>query len=372
MSDTRADTTKYYSPLARMLSPYVAGEQPQSGGWIKLNTNESPYPPSPRVIEAVRGAVGEDAAALRLYPDPDADALRDALSKRHGVNRENVFISNGSDETLAFMFAAFFAGLDCVTPAVGYSFYPTYALLFGAKLRLIPMADGFNAGLNVDVGGLLNANAPIIIANPNAPTTIALSRETILDMRETLAKRSQLLVVDEAYAPFHEDCAVADGCARYDNLLVVRTFSKAYALAGMRVGYAIGHSDLIDALCRVRDSFNSYPVDRVAQAAALAAAEDVETLSRTVAAISDTKITSRQALLSLGFECAHSHTNFLFARHPRVKGRILYDGLAARRILVRRFDKPGIEDYLRITIGTPDEMKRVIQALTDILKETLS
>ncbi|MDR1262747.1 MAG: aminotransferase class I/II-fold pyridoxal phosphate-dependent enzyme [Oscillospiraceae bacterium] len=367
MSSARADTMKYYSPLARMLSPYVAGEQPQ-GGWIKLNTNESPYPPSPRVIEAIRNAVGKDAAALRLYPDPDADALRDALSKRHGVNRGNIFISNGSDETLAFIFAAFFAGLDCVTPAVGYSFYPTYALLFGAKLRLIPMVDGLNA----DVGGLLNADAPIIIANPNAPTTIALSRETILDTREALAKRSQLLVVDEAYAPFYEDCAVANGCARYDNLLVVRTFSKAHALAGMRVGYAVGHSNLIDALCRVRDSFNSYPVDRIAQAAALAAAEDVETLSRIVAAVSEEKITSRQALLSLGFECAHSHTNFLFARHPRVKGRILFDELTSRRILVRRFDKPGIEDYLRITIGTPDEMKCVIQALTDILKETLS
>ncbi|MDR1598946.1 MAG: aminotransferase class I/II-fold pyridoxal phosphate-dependent enzyme [Oscillospiraceae bacterium] len=359
------DPMRFYSQLARALSPYVAGEQPQDGGWIKLNTNESPYPPSPRVAEAIRRAASEYAADLRLYPDPDADALRGALAERHGLRRENVFISNGSDESLAFMFAAFFAGKDCVTPAVGYSFYPTYALLFGARLRLIPMGGG----MSVDVMALLDADAPVIIANPNAPTTIALSREVILAMRDTLAARSQLLAVDEAYAPFYEECAVADECGRCGNLLVIRTFSKAHALAGMRVGYALGHPDLIDGLNRVRDSFNSYPVDRIAQTAALASANDRDSLRQTVAAINAVKETTRQALLSLGFECAASRTNFLFARKPGVDGRALFDGLRARRVLARRFDKPGIEDYLRITIGTAEQMDRVILAIKDILRE---
>ncbi|MDR0396306.1 MAG: aminotransferase class I/II-fold pyridoxal phosphate-dependent enzyme [Oscillospiraceae bacterium] len=361
-----ADSTKYYSPLARSLSPYVAGEQPQGGGWIKLNTNESPYPPSPRVIEAILSAAGSDAGELRLYPDPNADALRDALAERHGLDRENIFISNGSDESLAFAFAAFFAGLECATPAVGYSFYPSYALLFSAKIRLIPMSSG----LSIDVQALLNADVPVILANPNAPSSIALSRDTILSMRETLASRSQLLVVDEAYAPFYEECSVADMCARYDNLLVVRTFSKAHALAGMRVGYAIGHTNLIEGLNRARDSFNSYPVDRLAQAAALAALEDSRTLNQTVAAVESVKETSRQALLSLGFECAASRTNFLFARLPGADGRALFDGLKARRVLVRRFDKPGIEDYLRITAGTPEQMDGLMLALKDIIKES--
>ncbi|GHU72747.1 histidinol-phosphate aminotransferase [Clostridia bacterium] len=357
----------YLSPLARTLTPYVAGEQPQGGGWIKLNTNESPLPPSPKVMQAIRDEMGADGAALRLYPDPDADALRASIARRHGVQPENVFVSNGSDEALAFTFAAFFAGVDCVSPAVGYSFYPTYAKLFGAPLRLIPMGGN----MSVDVDALLNADAPIILANPNAPTTLALSRETILTIRERLDKRGQLLVVDEAYAPFAEECAVANDCASFDNLLVIRTFSKAHALAGMRVGYAVGHASLIDGLRRARDSFNSYPVDRLAQAAALAAVEDAETLLYTVGTVNMVKSTARKSLLALGFECVPSRTNFLFTRHPAISGKVLFDELKARRILVRRFDKPSIADYLRITVGTPDEMATLASNLEQIVAKAL-
>ena len=356
----------YLSTLADRLDPYVAGEQPEGGGWIKLNTNESPYPPAPGVTAVLRSweFLGEGGANLRLYPDPSANALRDALARLHNVSRENVFIGNGSDEVLSFAFAAFFAGLRYATPEIGYSFYPSYARLFGAETQLVPMLDG----MAVNVDGLIAAEAPVILANPNAPTSVAVPRSDILRMREVLHSHGDPLVVDEAYGAF-SDCSVIGDAIGYDNLLVIRTFSKAYALAGMRVGYAIGAADLIAGLERARDSFNSYPVDRVAQAAALAAVQDTPYMESCVRRIAATRDAVRLALIELGFEAPPSQTNFLFVRHSNIHGRELYERLRERHILARHFNKPKIEDYLRITVGTDEQMSALVDVLRDILTE---
>ena len=277
---------KYLSPLAERLEPYVAGEQPSGGGWIKLNTNESPYPPAPGVTAALGSAafLGKDGLNLRLYPDPDANDLRDAIATVHHVSRENIFVGNGSDEVLSFAYAAFFGGARYATPEVGYSFYPSYARLFGAETHFVPMLDG----LRIDIPGLAALSLPTILANPNAPTTIAVPRADILALRAALHGSGRLLIVDEAYGPF-ADCSVIEEASRYDNLLVTRTFSKAHGLAGMRVGFAVGSPDLIAGLALARECFNSYPVDRAAQAAALAAVKDTAYLDECVRLVKATR-----------------------------------------------------------------------------------
>ncbi|MDR1570713.1 MAG: aminotransferase class I/II-fold pyridoxal phosphate-dependent enzyme [Oscillospiraceae bacterium] len=355
---------KYISELARSLTPYVAGEQPSGGDWIKLNTNESPFPPAPGVANTIRSSavIGERGELLRLYPDPDARELREALAIYHNISPDNLFIGNGSDEVLAFIFAAFFAGAPYATPAVGYSFYPSYARLFRAETRFSAMGEG----MAVDTEALLSQNAPVILANPNAPTTRALSRDAILSMREALESRGRILVVDEAYAPF-SDCSVIDRCAEYENLLVVRTFSKAHGLAGLRVGYAAGTRELIGCIARVRDSFNSYPVDSVAQAAAKAAVEDVAYVEDCVSKTRVIRDRSRDALVELGFTVFPSETNFLFVRHPGISGGELFAALKERRILVRHFGTPALTDYLRISIGTDEQMTRALDAIREII-----
>jgi len=355
------------SQLGRSLTPYRAGEQPDGDGWIKLNTNESPYPPSPDVARAITDAVAGDGDTLRLYPNPDADALRDEIARSHGLRRENIFVSNGSDEALAFAFAAFLAGSPYATPEIGYSFYPSYARLFGAETVFAPM----DRGMAVDVGALLRVGVSVILANPNAPTTLSLRRDVIMNMLDALAERGQMLIVDEAYAPF-ADCSVIVECKSRQNLLVVRTLSKAHGLAGMRVGYAAGSPELIDGLARARDSFNSYPVDRLAQAAAIAAVRDEAYVASTVRMIIKTRESARVSLLALGFEAARSDTNFLLARHPNMSGRALFERLLEKRILVRHFNTPKLCDYIRITIGSDEEMTALAGALDDILMSALA
>jgi len=352
--------TDYLSPRARRLSPYVPGEQP-SGRWVKLNTNESPFPPSPRVRAAIKAVLDGDFAGLRLYPDPRAEALREALARHHGVSPDCVFVSNGSDEALSFAFAAFFADRRCATPEIGYSFYPSYGLLFNAETVFTPVREDFT----VDLDALADAKLPVILANPNAPTTLEVSRADLLALRESQEKHGCVLAVDEAYG-LYGDSAVIDMACKTDNLLVIRTLSKAYGLAGMRVGYAVGSRPLIAGLERVRDSFNSYPLDRLAQAAALAAVEDDAYVRECVATVRATRSISRSVLQNMGFDVPESKTNFLFARHPGHGGAALFEGLKERRILVRHFNKPRLADWLRITVGSRDDMRAAEQALREL------
>ncbi len=345
--------TKYLSDLAARLTPYVPGEQPKDRSYIKLNTNESPFSPAPGVLAAVQGEVGR----LQLYPDPTSAALREALARLHGLRAEQVFVGNGSDEVLAFAFQAFFAGGPLRSVDITYSFYPVYARLYGVQYETAPLREDFSIAPESLCGDF-----PVVLANPNAPTSRAMPLCGIRRIAESCRAHGRVLLVDEAYIAFGGEEAVPL-IAEFDNLLVVRTFSKAYALAGMRVGYALGHPALIDGLNRVKDSFNSYPLDRLAQAAAVAAAEDVPYFERCVAAVCATRARFAAGLEEMGFIVLPSAANFVFARHPAHSGEALQAGLRGRGILVRRFGAPRIADWLRITIGGDGEMEQVLTAL---------
>ena len=356
----------YLSPLAASLVPYVPGEQPRGRKFVKLNTNENAYPPSPRVAEALR-AVSEGNApydVLRLYPDPTSLALRETIAALHGVTADWVFVGNGSDEVLAFAFAAFFAQGRVAMPELGYSFYPVYAKLFQAE----PLYGPVDEALVVDVEALLALDAPVILANPNAPTSRALSRETTLDLARRLHARGHVCIVDEAYAVFGR-CSILDACPTLDNLLIIRTLSKSHALAGLRVGYAVGHPDLIEGLTRIKDSFNSYPMDILAQTGAKAALEDHAYAQSRIAEICRVRDWTRDALLALGMEVPPSETNFLFVRHPKASGKELFAALRGRDILVRHFDAPRLREYLRVSVGTEEQMRLVVDTLRALLTE---
>jgi len=356
----------YLSPLAASLTPYVPGEQPRGRQLIKLNTNENAFPPSPAVAEALRAVCAGAAPCdvLRLYPDPTCLALRETIAALHGVAADWVFVGNGSDEVLAFAFAAFFAQGRVAMPELGYSFYPVYARLFQAEALLGPVDES----LAVDVEGLLALGAPVILANPNAPTSRALPRETTVDLARRLRGRGQVCIVDEAYADFGR-CSAMDAVQDLDNLLIVRTLSKSHALAGLRVGYAVGHPALIDGLTRIKDSFNSYTLDALALAGAKAALEDDAYARARIAEICRVRDLTRGQLLALGMEVPPSETNFLFARHPKASGKALFAALRNHGILVRHFDTPRLREYLRISIGTEAQMRAVAEALRGLLTE---
>lgn len=341
---------KYWSTLLKGLTPYVPGEQPKIDNLIKLNTNENPYPPSPKVWQAVASLRPEK---LRLYPDPDCSALKAAVARRHNVGEEMVFVGNGSDEVLAFCFPAFFErDREIAFPEITYSFYKVYAAFFGIPCRMLPLREDFT----VAVDELAKPWGGVLLANPNAPTGIMLESGQI----ERIAGGcGSLLVVDEAYAEFGGESAVGL-TSRFDNLLVVKTFSKSHALAGMRVGYAIGQPDLIAALECVKNSFNSYTVDTVAQAAAIAAMEDDAYCMRQIEKVCFTREETARRLESMGFFVLPSAANFLFVRHKEKSGAWLASRLREKGIVVRRFDQERIRDFLRVTIGTDDEMCRFI------------
>ncbi|MBR4081045.1 MAG: histidinol-phosphate transaminase [Clostridia bacterium] len=343
----------YASDLALRLTPYVAGEQPRGQTFIKLNTNENPYPPSPRVMQAILQAAGH----MRLYPDPEATALREAIARVNGVQPEQVFCGNGSDEVLAFAFAALFAGKTLVAPDITYSFYPVYADLFGVDYRTVPLKEDFTA----DVAGLC-CGCPIVLANPNAPTGLLLPMTEIRRLAGHARAHGQAILVDEAYAAFAPENALPL-LKEFDNLLIVRTFSKSHALAGMRVGYAIGSPELIDLLRRVRDSFNSYPVDCLAQAAASAAMEDIDDNAVTVQRIVDAREDCFRRLTEAGIEVLPSATNFLFVRAHETNAAPVQQALREEGILVRHFAKGRLAPWLRVTIGTQQDMPRVTDAL---------
>jgi histidinol-phosphate aminotransferase len=352
-----ATVNRFWSELARGLAPYVPGEQPLIPDLIKLNTNESPFPPSPKVIEAIQAA----ADTLRLYPDPRSTDLREALAAYHKVTPDQVFVGNGSDEVLAHCFAALLRQVEPVRfPDVTYSFYPVWCRLLGVDFDTVPL----DASMRIRVDDYLASAGPVIIANPNAPTGIALSRAEVARLAGGRAESA--IVIDEAYVDFGAETAIPL-IHDHPNLLVVQTMSKSRALAGLRVGYAIGDTGLIEALTRVKDSFNSYPLGRPAQAGAAASLADEAWFQRTRAAIIGNRADLTDALIRLGFEVLPSSANFVFARHPGHSGQALAAALRERAVLVRNFPTPRIADFLRITVGSEAEIARLTEALGGIV-----
>lgn len=337
------------------LHPYVPGEQPRVPDLLKLNTNESPYGPSPRVLDAIRAAATD---MLRLYPDPEATDLRSVLASYHNVRPVHVFVGNGSDEVLAHAFVALLKqDAPLLFPDITYGFYPTYCRLFGIQAEPVPL----DASLNIRIMDYARPCGAIIIPNPNAPTGVALRRAEIAALLD--AHPEQPVVVDEAYVDFGAETAIPL-ISSYRNLLVVQTMSKSRALAGLRVGYAIGDAGLIEALNRVKDSFNSYPLGRPAQAGAIAALEDEAHFQRNRAQVMAERERLAGALQRLGFAVLPSAANFVFARHQVRGGAELAAALREQGVLVRHFDKPRIADYLRITVGTRGDTDRLLAALS--------
>ena len=348
---------KFWSRRIGDIVPYTPGEQPKDRQFIKLNTNECPYPPSPAALAAIRAAAGE---SLRLYPDPECADLRAAIAAREGIDPAQVFCGNGSDELLAFAFQAFFdPDRDVVFPKITYSFYPVYTDFFGLKRREVPMNPDFSDPVDLLCGN----NGGVGLANPNAPTGIAVGLDTVEKLLR--ANPDVVVIVDEAYVDFGAQSAVPL-IAHYPNLLVVQTTSKSRALAGLRVGWAMGDENLIAALRAVRDCVNSYTVDRLAQAGAAAAVADEPYFQSIRRRVTDTRERTAQALKEIGFTVLPSQANFLFVRHPDRPGKALFDGLRERGVLVRRWDIPEIQDWLRISVGTDADMDALVRALNEL------
>lgn len=353
---------RFWSPEVRELEPYVPGEQPKIQNLLKLNTNENPYPPSPKVVEAVQAVLHAQADVLRLYPDPDATALKQAIAKQQNIDVSQVFVGNGSDEVLAHIFKAFFLQDEPILyPDITYSFYPVYSQFFGTKTKEIPLNENFE----IDVQDYTQPNGGVIITNPNAPTSIALSLAEIEQVLQ--ANPDRVVVIDEAYVDFGAESAVSL-INRYENLVVCQTTSKSRSLAGLRVGFAIAQSHLIAALEAVKNSFNSYPIDRFAIAAAVASFEDQAYFEEQCQKV----ITSREKLVrdltELGFNVLPSKANFIFATHSQHDAGQLAQKLREQGIIVRYFNKPRINQFLRITVGTDEQNARLVQTLKqDIL-----
>lgn len=345
---------KYWSRRAACITPYTAGEQPKISNLIKLNTNENPYPPSPDVTRAIRGF---DSALLRLYPDPNSDGLRQALASADGVSMDNVFVGNGSDEILAICFQSFFDG-NLVFPDVTYSFYPVWAALYGIGYSQIPLNPDFTIPVEQFQG-----RTNVIFPNPNAPTSLSLTLDAVEQIVKTA---SGVVIVDEAYIAYGGATA-APLLAKYDNLVIVRTFSKSHSLAGLRVGYALAHADLIAAMQCIKDSFNSYPLDQLAQSAAAAAIRDSSYTDDILRRIISTRSRITAELEAMGFQVCPSSSNFLFCSHSRVSASEILAELRACGIIVRHFNQPRIDNWLRITIGTDQQMDRLLAVLKDIL-----
>lgn len=354
--------SRFWSDIVRDLVPYVPGEQPALAHPVKLNTNENPYPPSPRAVEAIRHELGAHGESLRRYPDPVSRQLRDTVAAYHGLDAAQVFVGNGSDEVLAHTFQALLKhGRPIRFPDITYSFYPTYARLYGVEYETMPLADDFS----VRIEDYLGDHGGVLLANPNAPTGRALALDEI--ERIVAGNPDTVVVIDEDYVDFGGETAIPL-VKRYPNLLVVHTASKSRSLAGMRVGFAFGDAGLIEALNRVKDSFNSYPLDRLAQAAARASYEDQDWFEQTRNKVIASRELLSAALAALGFEIVPSAANFIFARHPAHDAAALAAQLKAREIFVRHFKLPRIDQHLRITVGTDAECDALVAALRELLK----
>ena len=351
-------SSPFWSTGIDQLKAYVPGEQPQTEGWVKLNTNECPYPPSPLALAAIRDATSDK---LRLYPDPNGTALKGAIAKQFGLGVDHVFLGNGSDEVLGHAFLGLLKhALPILYPDVSYSFYPVWCGLYGIASKQVPL----NADFAVEVADYAQPNGGIVLPNPNAPTGTALS----LDQLRTLLQgnRQSVVLIDEAYVDFGAESAAAL-IPEFDNLLVVHTLSKSRALAGLRVGFALGHPALIEALARVKDSFNSYPLDRLALAGAQAAIEDTAYLAELTAAVIGSRDWLVAELTLLGFATLPSQANFIFTRHASRPAPELLAQLREQKILVRHFTQTRIANHLRISIGTQAECELLVQALQRIL-----
>ena len=353
--------SRFWSPVVQTLTPYVPGEQPQMQRLVKLNTNESPYGPSPKALAAIQE---QNNADLRLYPDPEGTALKQAIATLHGLNPNQVFLGNGSDEVLAHVFAGLLKQARPVHfPDITYSFYPVYCKLFGIDYQTVPLGERFE----IQVSDYKVPNGGIIFPNPNAPTGRAIPRSEI----ESLLSRNtnSVVVIDEAYVDYGTESCIPllRGAACTENLLVVHTLSKSRALAGLRVGFAVGHPALIEGLERVKNSFNSYPLGRLAQAGAVAAIEDQAHLEESSAKVIHTRTQLVAELTALGFDTLPSTANFIFTHHPKHSGEKLYQALRDRGIIVRHFKSPRIENFLRITIGTDAQSGELVAALKEIL-----
>jgi histidinol-phosphate aminotransferase len=351
--------SKFWSKLVHDLTPYVPGEQPKLNNLIKLNTNENPYGPSLRALEAMRHEVAD---SLRLYPDPGSDLLREVIAQNHGLQPGQVFVGNGSDEVLAHAFQALLKhDAPILFPDVTYTFYPVYCQLYGIAYELVALDDNFE----IRVDDYARANGGIVLANPNAPTGCLLALGEI--ERLLNANTQSVVVVDEAYVDFGGESA-APLVNRYPHLLVVHTLSKSRSLAGLRVGYALGHEDLIQALTRIKDSFNSYPLGRVAQAGAMAAIQDQTHFEKTCRKVIQSRKKLVKELNGLGFKVLPSAANFILAGHAEHDAAALTASLRERNIVVRHFRNPErISQFLRITIGTDLQCSALVSALREIL-----
>lgn len=350
--------SQYWSAVVHSLKPYTPGEQPKLHNLIKLNTNENPYGPSPKALAAIRAATDD---SLRLYPDPNGDVLKDAVATRHGLTRQHVFVGNSSDEVLAHVFMALLKqDKPLLFPDITYSFYPVYCGLYGIDYRLVPLDEQFA----IQVADYQQENGAIIFPNPNAPTGRYLPLAEIEQLLQ--AHPQSVIVVDEAYVDFGGETAIAL-VSRYPNLLVTQTLSKSRSLAGLRVGFAVGHPDLIAGLERVKNSFNSYPLDRLALAGASAALEDEAYFQQTCAAVIATREALTAELTALGFEVLPSLANFVFARHPQHDAATLAAQLRQHAIIVRHFNAQRIDQFLRISIGTEQEIATLCAVLKQLL-----
>ena len=348
---------RLWSDCIRNLEPYTHGEQLNLVNLIKLNTNENPYPPSPEVLKALKLATDDN---LRLYPDPYGEELKQVISEKHGLTTKNIFLGNGSDEVLAHTFLALLKHQHPILfPDISYSFYPVYCGLYNIPFETIPLDDAFKINVK-DYAGL---NGGIVLPNPNAPTGIALD---LLEIRTLLEQSpNSVVVIDEAYVDFGAQSAVSLA-KQYPNLLVIQTLSKSYSLAGLRVGFAIGHSDLIDALNLVKGCFNSYPIDRLALAGAKAAIQDSPYFETTRHKIMESREWLTTEFEALGFDVLPSKANFLFIQHKKLNAEYLQSELRRRNVLVRHFPNPRISDFLRISIGTIEECRTLVRLMTEI------
>ncbi|ROM57622.1 histidinol-phosphate transaminase [Pseudomonas poae] len=349
--------SKFWSPFVKDLVPYVPGEQPKLTKLVKLNTNENPYGPSPKALAAMQAELNDN---LRLYPDPNSDVLKQAVAKYYGIDAGKVFLGNGSDEVLAHIFHGLFQhDLPLLFPDISYSFYPVYCGLYGIKSDPVPLDEQFQ----IRVADYARPNGGIIFPNPNAPTGCVMALEAVEQMLK--ASPDSVVVVDEAYIDFGGETAISL-VDRYPNLLVTQTLSKSRSLAGLRVGLAVGHTDLIEALERVKNSFNSYPLDRLAIVGAAAAFEDREYFEKTCKQVIDSRNTLVAQLEGKGFEVLPSAANFIFARHPRHDAAGLAAKLREQGVIVRHFKQERIAQFLRISIGTPEQNQALIDGLGEL------
>ncbi len=352
--------SKYWSEITKNIEPYVCGEQPKDKKYIKLNTNENPYPPSPKVLEAINNAANGD---LRLYPDPNCDNLREVIAQYYNLNKEQIFIGNGSDEVLAFSFLAFFnSGETIIFPDISYSFYPVYADLYNINYKLAKLDEEFS----IPVSELMTDNGGVVIPNPNAPTGKYLDVDLIKKILDY--NSDKVVIIDEAYIDFG-GTSVVGLIKDYPNLLVIQTLSKSRSLAGIRLGFALGQEELIEGLNRIKNSFNSYTIDRVAAIAGTEAIKDESYFKECVCKIINSREKVTEELIRLGFNVIPSKANFIFATHSIYPANELFTRLREKSVLVRYFNKDRINNYLRITIGSEEEMDLFVEKVEEIIKE---